>query len=64
VLAGGGEDFEEDAFQRYRRFYRQQVAAGLVELGDEGRQRGLGQFAFELTVIGSKARAMYPLSVA
>ena len=60
-FAGGVvEDFEEYAFQRYRRFHRQQVAAALVELGDEGRQGGLGQFAFELAVIGSKARDSDP----
>ena len=47
-VGGVVEDFEEHAFQRHRRFYPQQVATGLVELGDEGWQRGLGQFAFEL----------------
>jgi len=56
-LAGGCvEDLEEHAFQRYRRVYREQVAAALVELGDEGRQRGLGQFAFELAVAAIASR--------
>jgi hypothetical protein len=45
IVGGCVEDFEEHAFQRHRRFYREQVAAALVEVGDEGRQRGLGQFA-------------------
>ncbi|MDP3977126.1 MAG: hypothetical protein Q8P85_03890 [Pseudomonas sp.] len=59
-MGGVVEDFEEHAFQRHRRFYRQQVAAGLVELGDEGRQRGLDQFTLELAVIESKANTSDP----